>query len=80
MLSMAGNITYKRNKMNELKEQLMEKLGLDEGVSQQAIDMILGFVKDKLPENIQGLVDSVMKGEMPDTEGLLEKAKDLFGG
>ena len=58
----------------------MEKLGLDEGVSQQAIDMVLGFVKDKLPENMQGLVDSVAKGEMPDTGDLLDKAKSLFGG
>ncbi len=66
--------------MDELKKQLMEKLGLDEGVSQQAIDMVLGFVKDKLPENMQGLVDSVAKGEMPDTGGLLDKAKGLFGG
>ena len=66
--------------MDELKQQLMDKLGLDEGISQQAIDMVLGFVKDKLPENVQGLVDSVTSGEMPDTGGLLDKAKGLFGG
>ncbi len=66
--------------MDELKKQLMEKLGLDEGVSQQAIDMVLGFVKDKLPDNVSGLVDSVTSGEMPDTAGLLDKAKGLFGG
>jgi len=66
--------------MDELKKQLMEKLGLDEAVSQQAIDMVLGFVKDKLPENVQGLVDSVASGEMPDTGDLLDKAKGLFEG
>lgn len=66
--------------MDELKQQLMDKLGLDEGVSQQAIDMVLGFVKDKLPANVQGLVDSVASGEMPDTGDLLDKAKGLFGG
>ena len=66
--------------MDELKQQLMDKLGLDEGISQQAIDMVLGFVKDKLPANVQGLVDSVASGEMPDTDDLLNKAKGLFGG
>ena len=50
--------------MDELKKQLSEKLGLSEDISQQAVDMVLGFVKGKLPENMQGLVDSATKGEM----------------
>lgn len=66
--------------MDELKQQLMDKLGLDEGISQQAIDMVLEFVKGQLPENVQGLVDSVVSGEMPDTDGLLDQARGLFGG
>lgn len=66
--------------MDELKQQLIDKLGLDEAVSQQAIDMVLAFMKDKLPENVQGLVDSVASGEMPDASGLLDQAKGLFGG
>jgi len=66
--------------MDELKAQLSEKLGLSEEMSQQAVDMVLGFVKDKLPEGLQGPVDSIMSGEMPDADGLLDKAKGLFGG
>ena len=66
--------------MEELKKQLMDKLGLDEEASQQAIDTVLGFVKDKLPENVRGFVDAAAKGEMPDTGDLLDKAKGLFGG
>jgi len=66
--------------MDELKKQLSEKLGLSEDISQQAMDIVLGFVKDKLPEGMQGIVDSAMSGEMPDTDGLLDKAKGLFGG
>lgn len=66
--------------MDEIKKQLSEKLGLSEEISQQAVDMVLGFVKDKLPEGMQGIVDSAMNGEMPDTDGLLDKAKGLFGG
>lgn len=65
--------------MNELKQQLMEKLGLGEGVSEQAISMVLGFVKDKLPENMQGMLDSVMNGETPDLGNALDAIKGFFG-
>ncbi len=66
--------------MDEIKKQLTEKLGLSEEMSEQAVDLVLGFVKDKLPESMQGIVDSAINGEMPDTGGLLDKAKGLFGG
>ncbi len=66
--------------MNELKQQLMEKLGLDEGISDQAIEIVLGFVKDKLPEDLQGMVDSISRGETPDMGGALGAVKGLFGG
>lgn len=66
--------------MEELKKQLMDKLGLDESVSQQAIDTVLAFIKDKLPDNVQGFVDAAANGEMPDSGDLLDKAKGLFGG
>ena len=65
--------------MNELKQKLID-LGLSEEMSQQAIDTVLGYVKEKLPENMQGMVDSAAEGEMPDVGGLLDKAKGLFGG
>lgn len=64
--------------MNELKQQLMEKLGLGEGVSEEAIKMVLGFVKDKLPENMQGMLDSVMNGETPDLGNALDSIKGFF--
>ena len=65
--------------MDALKQLLMDKIGLDESTSQQAIDTVLGFVKEKLPENVQKLVDSAAQGEMPDVGGLLDQAKGLFG-
>lgn len=66
--------------MDELKKLVMDKTGLSEEMSQQAIDTVLAFVKDKLPENVQGFVDAAAKGEMPDSGDLLSKAKGLFGG
>jgi len=65
--------------MNELKQLLADKLGLSDEQSQQAIDTVLGYVKEKLPENAQGLVDAAAKGEMPDVGGLLDQAKGFFG-
>lgn len=65
--------------MNELKQQLIEKLGLDAGVSEEAIKMVLSFVKDKLPENMQGMVDSIMNGQTPDLGGAVDALKGLFG-
>lgn len=49
--------------MEEIKAQLMDKLGLDEGAAASAVEMVLGFVKDKLPEGSQGLIDSISSGE-----------------
>ena len=64
--------------MDELKNQLMEKLGLDEGMSTQAIEMVLGFLKDKLPENVGGMLDGVLSGE-GGASGIVDSAKDKLG-
>lgn len=71
--------------MEELKSKLMEQLGLDEGGSNQAVQLVLGFVKDKLPESMQGMVDSIMNGESPEggggaMGGIMDTAKNIFGG
>lgn len=69
--------------MDELKNKLMEQLGLDADASGSAIEIVLGFVKDKLPENMQGMVDSIANGETPDlgnAGGLMDMAKGIFGG
>ena len=38
--------------MDELKKRLMEKVGLDEEKSQDAIEVVLDFIKEQLPENL----------------------------
>ena len=65
--------------MDELKAQLMEKLGLDESTSTQAIETVLGFVKGKLPENVAGMLDSTMSGK-DIGGGLMDAAKSKLGG
>jgi len=63
--------------MDELKSQLMDKLGVDEGMASSAIDMVLGFVKDKLPEGAQGMIDSVANGD-DIAGGALDAVKGFF--
>ena len=64
--------------MDELKNQLTEKLGLDENMSSQAIEMVVGFLKDKLPGNIGGMLDGALSGE--GAAGAIDAAKDKLGG
>lgn len=65
--------------MNELKQQLIDKLGIDESMADTAIQLVLGFVKDKLPENLQGPIDQIAQGETPDLgDSALNAVKGFF--
>jgi len=68
--------------MEELKQQLMDQLGLDDLTSNKAIELVLGFIKDKLPENLQGMVDNLVSGEGGDDAagGAIDAIKGMFGG
>ncbi|GAA5494598.1 hypothetical protein SAMN02745181_3124 [Rubritalea squalenifaciens DSM 18772] len=64
--------------IDALKQQLMDRFGLDEAAATQAIEMVLGFVKEKLPENLQGTVDAISKGDTPDLGGVVDGLKGFF--
>ncbi len=68
--------------MNELKEKLAA-LGLSGEQVDGALKTVAEFVKAKLPEEYQGVVDSLLAGETPDLSslggGLLDKVKGMFG-
>ncbi len=66
--------------MEELKNQIMEKLGINPEQAGGAIQMVLNFVKDKLPENLRGLVDNALTGEGGGASNLLDQAKGALGG
>jgi len=63
--------------MDELKEKLAAL-----GIETDKVDEILdGFFKDKLPDGMSGIVESMMGGEDGGgADDLLDKAKNLFGG
>lgn len=69
--------------MDELKAKLTA-LGLSEEMAGQAIQAVGEFVKSKVPDQYQGMVDQLLSGQSPDLSslggGLLDKMKGMFGG
>ncbi len=48
--------------MDELVKMVSEKTGLSEEMSKQAVEVVTGYLKDKLPEPIAGQIDLVLGG------------------
>jgi hypothetical protein len=55
--------------MSELVKLVAQKTGLSEDMSRQVIEIVLGFIKQKLPAPIAGQVDAVLNNPDP-TMGL----------
>ncbi len=51
--------------MNELKKEIIDKLGIDENLAEEAIQLVLNYAKLKLPENLRGPIEQIAKGETP---------------
>ncbi len=64
--------------MEQLIALVSEKTGLDAEKAKQAVETVLGFLKDKLPEPIAGQVESLISGE--GAGDLFDKGKDMLGG
>ena len=65
--------------MEELKNQIMSKIGIDHDQAEGAIEAVLNFIKGKLPENLHGMIDSALHGE-GGAASLLDQAKNMLGG
>jgi hypothetical protein len=48
--------------MEELVKLVAEKTGLSEDVSRQAVEVVLGFLKQRLPDPIAGRLDDLLAG------------------
>ena len=64
--------------MDELVKLVVEKTGLPEATAKQAVDTVIDFLKDKLPEPIAGRLDDILEGG--GTADLLGGLGGLFGG
>ncbi|WP_322816734.1 DUF2267 domain-containing protein [Chloroflexus sp.] len=67
-----------------LVELIREKTGISAEQAQQAVDVVVGFLKEKLPEPIAAQVDQLLKGDVSALTDQIDAAKtmlgNLFGG
>jgi uncharacterized protein (DUF2267 family) len=61
--------------VEELVKNISKKLGLSEDMARQAVDMVISFIKDKLPDSIATQLDAFLG-----SDDLLEQAGDIAEG
>ena len=61
--------------MEELVALVVEKTGLSEKQAEMAVEVVLDFIKGKLPPVVAGQIDNLLDGE-----GGLDGAADMLGG
>ena len=69
--------------MKELLEQLKSKAGLDDSQAGGAIETVIEFIKEKLPEPFASQIEKLLEGDGEEGGGigdLADKAKDALGG
>ena len=67
--------------MDELIRQISQKINVSEDQARQAVEMVVGFLKHKLPPSVAGQVEAVAKGGNVDLAGdAMKQVGDLFGG
>lgn len=57
--------------MDQLVKMVSDRAGIDEGSAKTAVDTVIGFLKDKLPDPIAGQLDKAAQGENVDAGSAL---------
>ena len=65
--------------MDELVKMVADKVGISETQAKQAVETVLGFLKDKLPEPIAGQLDAALEGDLSGLGDLAGGIGKLFG-
>jgi len=70
--------------MEKLVSMVSEKTGISEDQARQAVTMVVGFIKERLPDPIAAKVDGLLEGDgggldVSDLGGVGNLAKGLFG-
>jgi uncharacterized protein (DUF2267 family) len=52
--------------MDELIKLVTSKAGISEAQAREAVETVLGFLKEKLPAPLGGQVDALFKGDLGD--------------
>ena len=66
---------------NEIAGLITKKVGIPNDKALLAVDVVLNFVKEKLPPTIAGELDAVLAGNVDLSDGIgLDDAAGLLGG
>jgi hypothetical protein len=69
------------NVKTEIAGLITKKVGIPNDKALQAVDVVLNFVKEKLPPTIASELDAVLAGNVDLSDGLgLDDAAGLIGG
>lgn len=68
--------------MDELVKLVSEKAGIQEKQAEKAIDAVMGFLKEKLPEPIAGQIESAISSDaaVKQASKLLDQGVGALGG
>jgi hypothetical protein len=66
--------------MDELVKQVTERTGISEAQARTAVDTVVGFLKQRLPEPLGGQLDSLLAGGAGVAGDVIGKAGDMLGG
>lgn len=65
--------------MDELIKMVAARVGIPEAQAEQAVEIVVGFLKEKLPEPISGQVDAALEGDLSGLDDLIGGLGGLFG-
>lgn len=68
--------------MNELIGMIVDQFGLDEAIARQIVEVVVKYLKDKLPAPIAGQLDNFLQGGeiTQQAGGIMGMISGLFGG
>lgn len=66
--------------MDELVNQVVQKTGISQDQANQAVQTVIGFLKDRLPGPIGSQLDSVLSGASGGAGGMAGQAGQAMGG
>ena len=64
--------------MDQLIKLVSDKAGISEDQAEKAVDTVVGFLKEQLPEPFAGQIDAVIKGDLSGLGNLAGGLGGLF--
>ena len=66
--------------MDELVKDIAEKTGIPEEVARQVVDLVIAYLKERLPDPLAAQLDHLLAGgDLSQVEDLLSGLGGLFG-